>query len=150
LKAFQKSKSTCCDVEVYSVCIFEINLVEVFRPVSRYGRLVIRQRNNSIFKSFARYEEGIEKLTVDCAHLFPREDIYRNVAIYWNKFRNWKQECFYITWQRLISLNGKLKILKQELLYRVFHFLLDWQASARRFSKYLLHFLKVIITAIVF
>jgi len=33
-------------------------------------------------------EEGIYKLTVDCAHLFPREDRYRNVAIYWNKFRN--------------------------------------------------------------
>ena len=49
----------------------------------------------------------------------------------------------------LFLLNGKLKILKQESLYRMFHFLIDWQALARRFIEFLLQFLKVIITAIV-
>jgi hypothetical protein len=95
-------------------------------------------------------EERNNKLTLYCAHLFPRGDRCRNVAMYWNKFRNWKQEYFYITWQRLISLDGKLKILMQGSLYRVFHFLLNRKARTRRFIEFLLHFLMVIIIAIIF
>jgi len=54
LKAFQKSNNTCCAVEVHSLRLFEMNLVDVFKPVSKYGRLVIWQSNNGIFKSFVR------------------------------------------------------------------------------------------------
>ena len=38
LTEFQRSNSTCYAVEVHSLCLFEINLVEVFKPVSKYGR----------------------------------------------------------------------------------------------------------------
>jgi hypothetical protein len=46
------------------------------------------KETTAFLKALHVNEEGIYKLTVECAHLFPREDSYRNVAIDWNKFRN--------------------------------------------------------------
>jgi hypothetical protein len=51
-----------------------------------------KQKYHSL-KALHVHEEGFYKLTVDCARLLAREDRYRNIAIYWNKFKDWKQKC---------------------------------------------------------
>jgi len=50
--------------------------------------LLYYEATTAFLQAFEVNEEGIYKLTVDCAHLFPRKDRCRKVAIYWNKFGN--------------------------------------------------------------